>query len=312
MEDHMPETINMMGTDLEQLVTARPVSTFQPGRKVTRKAQFGKFFTYFTQVLPLAASAVQNRTGSFTSDGKYLAFAVQKVACLADSLAAKAFLVNQPGGEQFSFDSMYLTHFGGGQYPRIIHPAWMIRANNVVSLVVSDAQVVPAPNNIRIAYFGQKIQATPIVGPMTYHAAKQYVYPALYTLNDALQVDAQHLGPLAANATRTYTIMVDADSDFEVQAITVASDAAITIQVQTDADNWFDTDILSPLLGGSLIDPIVPPLDPSGWHPFILPAPRWVQGAGYIKVVATNTVAAPVRAEVQFHGVRLYPAGGIR
>ena len=301
----MPE---MPQTDLEQLVLYRPVSTFQPGRRIDRPAQFGKFYTYFTNSLPLAAGAVANRNASFTSDGKYLAFAVQKIAALADSLAVRVLPVIQPSGEQFAAQEMFLTHYGGGQFPRIIHPAWIIRKNNILTSVMTDAQAVPAPNNVRIAYFGQKIQAgVPIVPAMKYNAAKQFSYPASFTAFD-------QAGPLPPNATRTATITVDADSDFEVQAITVASMGPITLQVQTDADNWFDTDIRSELLGGSLINPIVPPIDPSGWHPFIMPAPRWVMGAGYIKATLTNTVGGEVAnpAEVQFHGVRLYPAGGIR
>lgn len=298
-----PDTMSIPQTDLEQLVSYRPVSTFQPGRDVNRKAQYGKFFTYFTQALPLAAGAINNRAATFTADGKYLAFAVQKMACLADSLQAEGLLVVQPSGEQFSSDAMFLTHYGGGQFPRIVHPAWILRANNMVTLVLDDRQTVPAPNNIRVAYFGQKIQREPIIGPMSYNAAKQFDYPAKFT------VDSER-GVLAPNAVRTFTITVDADSDFEVQAISVASDAPVTVQTQSDADNWFDTDIRSELLGGSLIDPIVPPLDPTGWHPFILPAPRWIMGAGYIKTTVTNTVAANNRCEVVYRGVRLYPAGG--
>jgi len=301
----MPDATSIPQTDLEQLVTYRPVATFQPGREVKRKAQYGKFFGYFTQALPLAASAQGFRGANFTSDGKYLAFAVQKITCLADNLGAKGLAVIQPSGEQFSADPMFLTHYGQGQFPSIVHPAWVIRANNILTLVLDDRQLVPAPNNIRLAYFGQKIQKHPIVGPMRYNAAKKFTYPANFTANDSGQ------GPLAPNQVRSYTITVDADSDFEVQGITICSDAAVAIQVQTDADNWFDTDCRSELLGGSPIEIIVPPLDPSGSHPFILPAPRWIMGAGYIKVTATNTVAANNRCEVQFHGVRMYPAGGM-
>lgn len=304
----MPE---MPQTDLEQLVLYRPVSTFQPGRKIKRPVQYGKFYTYFTNNLPLAIGAVSNRNASFTSDGKYLAFAVQKIASLADTLAVRVLPVIQPSGEQFAAQEMLLTHYGGGQFPRIVHPAWIIRKNNILTLTMTDAQAaigaVPAVNNVRVAYFGQKIQQTPIVAAMEYNAAKQFSYPASFTALDLA-------GPLPPNAIRTATITVDADSDFEVQAITVASMGPVAIQVQTDADNWFDTDIRSELLGGSLINPIVPPIDPSGWHPFIMPAPRWIMGAGYIKCTITNLVGGEVSnpCEVQFHGVRLYPAGGLR
>lgn len=302
------DVLQMPQTDLEQLIVYKPVATFQPGRDIKRPAQYGKFFTYFTQALPLASGAQGFRGANFTADGNYLAFAVQKIACLADNLGAKALIVVQPSGEQFSADPMFLSHYGGGQFPRIKHPAWLIRKNNIVTAVLDDRQLIPANNNIRIAYFGQKISEKMLVPPMRYNAAKQFTYPANFTANDSGQ------GALAPNAVRTYTIMVDADSDFEVQAITVVSDGPVTIQVQTDADNWFDTDIRSELLGGSGIEIIVPPLDPSGWHPFILPAPRWLMGSAYIKTTVTNTVGGEVsnRCEVQFHGVRLYPSGGLR
>ncbi len=300
----MPESA-MPQTDLEQLIAQAPVSTMQPGRDVRRKKQHGKFFTYLHQKTPLLAGATADRSTVFTADGNYVAFAVQKIACLADSLQAKILWVVTPNGEQFSGDPFFLTHLGGGQFPQIIHPAWLIRKNNTVTAVLDDRQTVQANNNIRIAYFGQKVQADPIVGEMRYNAAKQFIYPANFTANDSGQ------GALLANQVKSYTGKIDAEADFEIQKITVASDGPILIQIQVDADNLFDTDIRSELLGGSLIDPLIAGVDPSGWHPFILPAPRWLMGAAYYKVTVTNTVAAAVRAEVQLHGVRLYPAGGI-
>lgn len=300
----MPES-SMPQSDLEQLIMQAPVATMQPGRNVPRKAQYGKFFTYLHQKTPLLAGATADRSTVFTVDGNYVAFAVQKITCLADSLQAKVLWVVTPNGEQFMGDPFFLSHLGGGQFPQIIHPAWLLRKNNVVTAVFDDRQLVQANNNIRIAYFGQKVQADPIVGAMRYNAAKQFIYPANFTANDSGQ------GALLPNQQKTYTAKIDADSDFEIQKITVVSDAPVLIQIQVDADNLFDTDIRSELLGGSLIDPIVPPLDPSGWHPFILPAPRWLMGAAYYKVSVTNTVNAANRCEIQLHGVRLYPNGGI-
>lgn len=293
-----------MAEDIGQ-IAAQPLSTGQPPRDIRRQAQYGKFFVHTHAFTPFtSAAAGTTAQTSFTVDGQTVGFALMRIAVLADNLGDKILLTATPNGEQFSFDPHYLTHFGGGQFPLNISPAWLLRKNGILKAVITDTKLVPGNNNVRIAYFGQKVYDRPLIGPRRYHAAKHWFYPANFTAQDSGR------GALIANETRSYTVRIDSDSDFEIQKLSVASDGPVTVQVQTDADDWFESALRSELLGGSLIEIPVAPIDASGWHPFILPAPRLIIDAGYIKVTVTNQVAAVNRCEVQFHGTRLYPAGG--
>jgi hypothetical protein len=294
-----------MPMDQAPPVDLRPIGTMQPmGRDIRRMAQFAKFFTHQTLFEPFVSAApgtVARQT--FTAEGQVAAFQIMLIAVSADNLGDKLLVTLTPNGEQFMFEPMYLSQLGSGQYPYKVPPGITIRRNNIITAIIEEAKLVPANNNIRIAYFGAKIYEQPLTGPRRYLNAKPWWYPANFTAQDSGQ------GALAANGTRTYVVRVDSDSDFEVQKLTVVSDAPVLIQIQTDADDWFDQPIRSELLGGSLIELVVPP-GPSGWRPFMLPVPRLVTGAAYIRTVVTNTVAAANRCEIQYHGVRLYPANG--
>lgn len=284
------------------------LDTNQPhGRIINRAAVFGKFYTYqhiFNPFTSAATGTIARQT--WTAEGNVAAFHVMRMACLADNLGDKALLTMSPLGEQWMFDPMYLSHFGSGQFPFNLPTPVVIRRNNIVTCVVTDTKLVAADNTIRLASFGAKMYDTPLIPPRRYANAKPWWYTANFTAQDSGQ------GALAANASKTYVVRVDADSDFEVEKLSVVSDAPVLIQIQTDADDWFDQPIRSELLGGSQIELIVPPQDPSGWHPFVLPVPRLITGAGYIRTLVSNTVAAANRCEIQYHGKRLYPAGGVR
>lgn len=282
------------------------VNTNQPQRDIRRAAQYGKFFTYSHSFVPFtsAASGTIART-TWTADGQTIAFRVLRFAVMADNLGDKVLFTLTPNGEQIMAEPMYLGQLGAGQFPFNIPQGLEVKRNNVVSAVITDTKLVAANNNVRIAWFGAKMYEQPLVAARRYNNLKPWWYPGNFTAQDSGR------GALTANETRSYTVRTDADSDFEIQKITILADAAVSLQVQTDADDWFDTPLRSELLGGSQIELIVPPIDPSGWHPFVLPMPRLIGPAGYIRTVVTNSVGVTNRCEVQYHGVRLYPAGGM-
>mgnify|MGYP001608008002 CR=1 FL=1 len=277
---------------------APPLATLHPGQPIRLPALYAKFFSYYVEYAPLGAGAVGARQ-TFTVDGKTEGFACYGLSILADNLGAKLQVVSTPGGEQFFFDPTYLSTLGGGQWPTEIKPPWLLRRNGIMTTIADDRQLVAAANNIRVAFHGAKLYRQMLVPPRVYHAGKYYLYPANFTADDSGQ------GALAANATRFYSLRVDADSDFLVTGISVVSDAAVTLQTLSDDDSWYDTPLRSELLGGSLIENPVAPLA-SGYRVFKLPTPRFISAAGYIKTIAANQVAAVTRVLVQYHGIRLY------
>lgn len=280
-----------------------PIDTAHSSGSIVRKPQFEKFFAYSHLYETLAASAVGTRR-TFTVDPNVSHFAVKKTAALADNYAAKVQLLITPAQESFADTPFYVAHFGTGQYPLILNPPWRIGKNATVTCVADARQLVAAAQNVRIAYHGAKVYPTPVYPLRVYDSSKPATYVANYTDDDG------GVGDLAANQVLPTSIRVDADSDFEVQKVTFVSDAGITVQIRSDGENWFDQDLRSELLGGSVIENAAPPMLLSGWAPFILPAPRLITGGGYIITTVSEKGGVANRAQILFHGTRYYPAGG--
>jgi len=296
------------GDDMPEMNLAldSPIPTMQPGRDIRRAAQFGKYFVYSHAFVPFTSVATGTQARqTLTAEGQTSAFQVMRLSLMADNLGDKLLLVLTPNGEQFMFESLYLSQLGSGQFPFNVPIGLTIKRNNILSALLTDTKLIAGNNNVRIAYHGAKMYPGPLVGARRYAHAKPWWYPANFTAQDS------GTGPLTANQTRSYTVRTDGDSDFEIQKISIVADAPILLQVQTDADDWFDTPLRGELFGWSQVEAIVPPIDPSGWHPFVLPMPRLITPGGYIRTVVSNTVAANNRCEIQYHGVRLYPGGGM-
>ena len=286
------------------------IATNQPARPIFRDAVLSKYFAYLldasTDTTILASGAVGRRILlQMNGEGD---FAWMKTAALYDNGAAKVRFENTPTGVQFWSVPTYLTHLGSGKLPLIMNPPIYLRRNSVLAAVLDDRQLVAATNNVRIALHGLKLYDSPLLPPRQYQGLKFYRYVLNFTADDGGP------GAVAASATSWQTIRTDGDSDFEIYKITLASDGPCTIQIQSDSDYWFSTQLRSELLGGSVIEhaPDASGIGATGDFPFILPAPRIVTGGGYIAANVTDASGGANRIMVTFDGARLYPAGGIR
>lgn len=291
----------MEGTAQSALLgTVRPISTGQPRRAIRRPAQYAKAYAYAHLWETLGSGAVGTRR-TFTVDANTAYFEVHRIAALADNLAFKVLIQATPMGEMFMTAPLFGAALGGGQRPTILSPPWVMPRNTTITGVADDRQLVAAAQNVRIAYIGAKVYTRPIVPERLYTGVKYFEYCANFTAND------DGAAAIAANQTAIFSLKVDPDSDFEVQKIVVVSDYQVTVQIRTDSDNWFDTDLRGELLGGSEIET---PALPGGWYPFILPAPRLVSGGSYISTSVTDKSGASNRCQVIYMGQRLYPGGG--
>lgn len=286
------------------IVIGNRITTGQPYRPVARQVQWGKYFAFqhaFTGATILASGARGSRVvlqmpGDFD-------FYVMKISCLADNYAVKVRHEITSVSEGFETVPVYLSNFGTGRLPLQINPAWILPRNSIFTLIADDRQLIAGTNNVRVVYHGAKVSPFPLVPARRYHRAKQYIYPANFTADD------DGTGALTASSQQIFTRRIDGEADFEVQKITIVSDGACQFNVQSDSDNWFSTDLRSELFGGTTIE--TPPFGASGEYPFILPAPRIVSAGGYLATTVTDLSVATNRVQILYHGVRLYPAGGL-
>jgi hypothetical protein len=274
-------------------------------RNVQKAVQFGKYFVY-RHAVALAAGAVGTRD-TIGIDGES-DFELRKISVLADNRGVNFQMILTPLQEAFQSLPSFLSHYGSGQRPFIVNPAMILKRSAQFTGVFDDRRLVQVgTNNIVIAYHGAKVYNTPVVTPRRYQIAKPYIpYLANFTAFDGGE------GSVPANATRTFNIRTDSDSDYEVQKITICSDGPILIQITTDQDNWFRNPLPGEVLGAQNIETVAGggPDGFSGEYPFVLPAPRFVTAAAYISTEVTDLSGAANRVQVGYHGVRLYPAGG--
>lgn len=283
------------------------MSTAQPWRNVKRPAQTEKYFAY-VHTLVLGAGALQQRVLVATDSESDFAF--RKVTILADNRGAKIQFVQTPLQEAFQSLPSYLSLYGSGRLPFLINPPIMIPRAAQYTQVFDDRRLVQVgTNTISVVSHGAKCYDVPFVPRRMYEIAKAFIpYVANFTADDVAAGTGG--GVIPANQAASYNIRIDNDSDFEVQKITCVSDGPLLIQIITDNDNWFLQPIRAEHLGGTTIELPVAPGNFSGELPFILPAPRFVSGAGYITVQVSDLSGAPNRAMVGFNGPRLYPRGG--
>ena len=291
-------------------VTAQGVATGQPRVGYQRAAQWGKYFAYLHSFNPLPAGSVRAQR-AFSVDGSY-DFLIQKVSLLASNGGVLLQTQVSPAGELFEYAPIYGSNWGSGQHPELIGngiPESLSR-NSIFTLIATDGQTVPADQNVILCYHGCKVARQQIVPARKYQVAKPFKYPATF---DGFTTDnaGNPTGPIPAGQTRIFNVTVDQEGDFDVQAITVVSDGPITVMVTSDSDNWFLSPLRSELLGGSLLEAMPTQGLFSGEWPFKLPGPRLITAAGYITVTVANLdVQNATRAQVVFHGLRCYPAGG--
>ena len=285
------------------------IATNQPARPIFRDAVLAKYFGYLfdasSDTTILASGAVGRRILlQMSGEGD---FAWMKTAALYDNGAAKVRFENTPTGEQFWSVPTYLTHLGSGKLPLIMNPPIYLRRNSVLAAVLDDRQLVAATNNVRIALHGLKLYDRPLLPPRQYAGIKFYRYVLNFTADDGGP------GAVTASGTTWQTVRTDGDSDFEIYKMTLASDGPFLIQVQSDSDYWFSTQLRSELLGGSVIEHAPGPsgVGATGDFPFILPSARIVTSGGYIAANVTDASGGSNRIMVTFDGARLYPAGGI-
>lgn len=316
---------NPMGT-LQAFPGPRPmiaqgVATGQPTVGYTRAAQWGKYFAYVHQFLPLPASSVRAQR-SFSVDGSY-DFLIQKVAASFTNGAVLLQTQVSPMGEVFEQAPIYGAGWGSGQHPEIVGGGRLrpphefgvpevLSRNSVFTLFATDGQIAPADQNVLLCYHGTKVSRAPLIPARKYAVAKPFKYPATF---DALTSDnnGNPTGPIPAGQTRIFTIVVDQEGDFDVSSLTVVADTSVTVSIVSDSDNWFLSPLPLDLLGGSLIETTsVPGQFFSGQYPFVLPGPRLITSAGYIQVTVSNLdLVNATRCQVVFHGQRLYPSGGL-
>ena len=278
--------------------------TAQPWRNVRRPAQREKYFAYVHQIA-LGAGAIQQRVPvAMDSESS---FAFRKVSVLADNRGAKVQYVQTPLQEAFQSLPAYLSLYGSGRLPMVIAPPIIIPPAAQYTQIFDDRRLVQVgTNNISIVSHGAKMFAQPFTQTNVYDMAKPFIpYLANFTADDG------GVGAIAANGIASFNIRIDQDSDFEVQKIAIVADGPLTIQIISDNDNWFLQPIRGEHLGQSNIELAVAGFF-SGELPFILPSPRFVQGAGYITVQVADVSGAANRCMVGFYGPRLYPSIRLR
>ena len=288
----------------------RGIATGQPRTPYNRPAQYGKYFVYEHEFVPMHAGAV-GVTKSLIIDGD-TDFLVQDIAVLADNRGVLFQHNLSPLGENFNNVPLYLSLLGSGQFPTPVNQPLVLRRNSIWSLTLTDDQLVPAEDNIFIAYHGCKIKAASIIPARNYYQTQPFNYAASFTAHD-FDPSGTPVGHIAAGATVISSVRTDGNSDFEVQDILCVSDGPCTVQIANDQDNWFLTPLRSELFGGSPIEVSTFPILFSGERAYRLPSPRLITGAGNIQVTVSNLMAAATnRVQVGFRGQRCYPAGGLR
>lgn len=287
------------------------VPTTQAGnRPYIRPAQYEKYFVYVHRFEPLTAAALGVRDNVVT-DGDNSEFRIRKQTVLGFVTATGAITLDDrisfevtPLGERFQSSPMALSLLGSGRFPFVIPPEHLRLPRAATFTAVADSRNSGAVNTtIFVAHHGAKCYGSPVLPQRRYDRRK-----AWWAILDRT---AQGEGVIAANGTVTPTLLLDAESDFEVEKVVIVSDGPMLMQFQNDTDNWFHRPLRSELLGGSFMTgPTAAVPMVSGELPFILPAPRMVTGGGYLAAVLQNLSAVEIRAQVLLFGHRCYPAGG--
>lgn len=282
------------------------------GGLFVREADYSKFFTFIHAFNPLALGA-RGVIDQFQIDGD-ADFHVNKQAVLAfDALGTRRgetvqFQVS-PVSEGYMFVETYVANLGSGRFPNQFPPGSpiVLPRNAIFSALASDRNNPQIQTTLFVAHFGGKVYERPIVTARRYRQRKPYLYTANFT-SFGNPTDKT----LPAGQAGVISLRTDGDSDFDVRKITVVSYAPITLQIQSDDDNWFQRPIRSEMLGGSLVE--VPGANGSfsGELPFMLPHPRFVTKAGYVNFTATNQDQVnPNPAQIVLWGTRLFPGGGL-
>lgn len=282
------------------------------GGGFVREADHSKFFTYLHRFEPLVLGA-RGVIDQFQVDGD-AEFWINKQAVLAfDNVGLRRGATVQfqvsPISEAYNFVETFLSNLGSGRFPNQFPPGSpiVLPRNAIFSALASDRNNPQIASTIFIAHFGGKVYSRQIVSARRYRQRKPYLYVANFS-DFANPTDKT----IPAGQAGVFNLRTDGDSDFDVRKITVVSDAPITLQVQSDDDNWFQRPIRSEMLGGSLIE--IPGANGtfSGELPFMLPHPRFITKAGYINITVTNLDQVnPNTVQVVFWGTRLYPGGGM-
>jgi len=214
-------------------------------------------------------------------------------------------------GELLQQFPMYVNSLGSGQLPKWWPQAGRLGGKRIprgciYKSTVDDRQAVATASTLRLAHYGFKAFATPIVGPMAYQSAEPFRYGVDYT--------TEGVGALGANATNPQPVNVGIDADFEIYKLIILCDGPGTIDIISSSafgnHAWFNRTFSLALLGATEID-----ADPSaGEWPFRLAdlaGPVWIPGGGAIQVTVADTSGATNRVQVILEGLKLKPAMGI-
>ena len=294
-------------------------STSQPGPfhlPETRE----KYFAYLHRFqagapsTPILAGEI-GRRDSITIDGD-ADFALKRIAIWEEALNELGANVGPamddaitfeltPLSERVTFPSIFLSGLGNGQLPTPILPPYVLKRNAVWSAIVdSRSTIAYATQTILVAHHGAKRYPRVIRPAKNYARARMFAYTMSFTAFDAFQ----NGGTIGAGGTVVGSVRSDGDSDFVVQRIVTLSDTPVSMQVQTDNDQWSHVPIRMDLLGGTAIQAPGIGTNLSGWYPFVLPAERFVGPAQTITAVVTNLdPAVATRCQIQFWGTRYYP-----
>ena len=273
-----------------------------PGGRVRRPDIRGKYFCHHVSFETLTASAIDSRD-QFVVGAEGIGFEILKTSVLAQNYGAKVLLELTPQGQKLSNVPMFLSLFGTGRLPQYWSPGIFLPIATTLVVAADDRQLIAGAQNVRIAFHGRKVYRQPVYPRREYRTYFPYSYVANFT------ADNGGVGALTANGVSILNIPTDGSADFEVRAISIVSDAAITLQVASESDNWFQETMRSELFGGSLVE--LPTDGGSGEYAFRLPAPRFVPGAEPISVYVTEAGGVANRVQIAFHGNKLYPKGGL-
>jgi hypothetical protein len=195
----------------------------------------------------------------------------------------------------------YVKQLGTGREPRYLTPTRLVPASASYRVIADDRQTVAAENTVRILSFGQRIYRAPQRTPVLYHTEEPFTYVANFT------ADNGGIGTIAASGILTFGIGISSEADFEVTALSIFSDHAATLEIDSTGTGlkWFSEPVHVALLGGT-------GFGAEATRPFPLTVPMHIPARGSLNVRCANLDTANAnRVQVLFHGKRCKPAGGI-
>lgn len=269
-----------------------------------------EFFGILHQFVPLASGAVAS-VDSVQIDGQ-ADFLIYTQAAMF-SVTGEAKLNFQIQSDKLLMDvPAFGTALGAGWNPLILASPFRIPRSSAFNAIAWDRAAAPGAQNVRILHAGLKEFDRPFEPARAYHTIQPFTYWANLTADDGGG------GTVGALATKQFANVVSGEYDFDIYKMIAVADGDATLQVETSgkALTWFNRACPLTLLGFNLptaalnsnANVALVGVQPT---PFRLPRPVHVPAAGAIITVVTDLSNATNRVQIGYHGLRLYPAGGI-